>query len=41
MLHMPNVIDEHEEGMTILTRDWKQRSLIHFSTLANELIHIL
>jgi len=35
MLHLPDVIDQNEESLLILSRNWENRTLPQFSMLFN------
>jgi hypothetical protein len=41
MLFLPDVIEQNDESLGVLSRKWEKRSLPHFVTLFNELIVIL
>jgi hypothetical protein len=41
MLYMPSVIEQNEDTLTVLSRNWDKRSLPQFATLFNELIGVL
>ena len=41
MINLPVVIENNEESVTILSRNWKKRSVESFVLLINELVLIL
>lgn len=41
MIYMPEVIEQNEESLVVLTRNWENRNLGQFVVLFNQLILLL